>query len=267
MVIRLCRIIRTLKNWAKIMENSTEVAENLRNVWNNVWNIFAPDNSWKDDQSKRTMIKEKLVYFSPEHSESVEHIDKVIKALTRGVALTQAAVDWKYPTIGDESFSRKKGRTPHEKLRGVQWRLVIAYSGFEITAKGLMNYFERNTKPKIIQDFINKCSLPSYSKLEPPTPKEKSNLEKWLIKKEDEAIAEFLGVTAGDAKIINHWLVSSQAVCNWQEAVKLAKALRNTTAHGFLQPTKVGRWKLKNSFRILAENLAEIMTYGLRTLV
>ncbi len=250
----------------KNIEHSAKVAENLRNVWNDVWNIFEPDNSWKDDQNKRALIKEKLVYFSEKHSEDVDHIDKVIKALTRGVALTQAAVDWKYPTIGDESFSGRKGRSLHEKLRGVQWRLVIAYSGFEITAKGLMNYFERNTKPEIIQNFINKCNLPSYQKLEPPTPKVKSNLEKWLSK-EDEAIAEFLGVTAGDAKIINHWLVNSQAVCDWEEAFKLAKALRNATAHGFLQPTKVGKWKLKNSFRILADNLAEIMTYGLRKLM
>ncbi|MDJ0515569.1 MAG: hypothetical protein QNJ74_04655 [Trichodesmium sp. MO_231.B1] len=250
----------------KIIEHSAEVAENLRNAWNDVWNIFEPDNSWKDDQSKRALIKQKLVYFSEKHSEDVEHIDKVIKALTRGVALTQAAVDWKHPTIGDESCYRKKGRTAHEKLRGVQWRLVIAYSGFEITYKGLMNYFERGTDLKIIKNFINKCKLPSYQKLEPPTRKEKSNLEKWFSK-EDKAIAEFLGVTAGDAKIINHWLVNSQAVCDWEEAFTLAKALRNATAHGFLQPTKVGRWKLKNSLRILADNLAEIITYGLRKLV
>ncbi len=250
----------------KIIEHSTEVAENLRSAWSDVWNIFEPDNSWKYDQSKRALIKQKLVYFSEKHSEDVEHIDKAIKAITRGVALTQAAVDWKHPTIGDESCYRKKGRTTHEKLRGVQWRLVIAYSGFEIAAKGLMNHFERGTKPEIIQDFIHKCNLPSYQKLEPPTPKEKSNLEKWLSK-EDEAIAEFLGVTSGDQTNINQWLVKSQAVCDWEEAFKLAKALRNTTAHGFLQPTKVGKWKLKNSLRILADNLAEIMTYGLRKLV
>ncbi|NET41054.1 MAG: hypothetical protein F6K15_03550 [Okeania sp. SIO2B3] len=243
-------------------EYSKEIPENLRNVWSEVWQIFEPDNSWKDDQSKCTRIKEKLVYFSQDHYDTPEHIDKVIKALCRGVSLTQAAVDWQNPHIGDDSSPRKK----HEKLRGIQWQLVIAYAGFEITAKGLMNYFERNTKPEIIRDFINKCKLPCYQKLEPPTPKEKSNLEKWL-NKEDEAIADFLGVTAGDARIINQWLVNSQAVCNWEEAVKLAKALRNVTAHGFLQPTKVGQWKLKSSFRTLADNLAEIMTSGLRKLV
>ncbi|NEN89667.1 MAG: hypothetical protein F6K48_12460 [Okeania sp. SIO3H1] len=244
------------------MEQSKEIPENLRNVWSEVWQIFEPDNSWKDDQSKCRIIKEKLVYFSQEHYDTPEHIDKVIKALCRGVSLTQAAVDWQNPHIGDDSSPRKK----HEKLRGIQWQLVIAYAGFEITAKGLMNHFEIKTKSKIIQDFINKCNLSSYQKLEPPTPKEKSNLEKWL-NKEDEAIADFLGVTKYDAAIINPWLVNSQAVCDWEEAVKLAKALRNVTAHGFLQPTKVGQWKLKSSFRTLADNLAEIMTSGLRKLV
>ncbi len=241
------------------MEDSREIGENLRNVWNHVWQIFEPDNSWKDDQSKCRVIKEKLVYFCEDHSDTPEHIDKVIKALCRGVSLTQAAADWQNPAIGDDSSSRTK----HEKLRGIQWRLVIAYAGFEITAKGLMNHFERNTKPEIIQDLIKKSNLKSYQKLEPPpTPKEKSNLQKWLSK-EDEAISEFLGVTAGDAKIINQWLVNSQAVCSWEEAVKLAKALRNATAHGFLQPTKVGQWKLNTSFKMLVDNLAEIMTYGL----
>ncbi len=249
----------------KIIEHSEEVAENLRNVWNDVWSIFEPDNSWKDDQSKRALIKQKLVYFSEKHSEDVEHIDKAIKALSRGVSLTQAAVDWQNPAaIGnDNSVSTPKQK---DRLRGIQWRLVIAYAGFEITAKGLMNHFERNTKPEIIEDFINKCKLSNYQKLEPPAPKEKSNLEKWL-NREYEVLAEFLGVTAGDAKIINYWLVNSQAICNWEEAFKLAKALRNSTAHGFLLPTKVQDWKLKNSLRILADNLAEIMTYGLRKLV
>ncbi len=185
----------------KIIEHSEEVAENLRNVWNDVWSIFEPDNSWKDDQSKRALIKQKLVYFSQEHYKSVEHIDKVIKALSRGVSLTQAAVDWQNPAaIGnDNSVSTPKQK---DRLRGIQWRLVIAYAGFEITYKGLMNYFKQGTNLKIIQDFINKCNLPSYQKLEPPTPKEKSNLEKWLSK-EDEAIAEFLGVNDGDKTNIN----------------------------------------------------------------
>ncbi|MGB3509172.1 MAG: hypothetical protein WBA93_08005 [Microcoleaceae cyanobacterium] len=247
------------------MEYFTEIPGNLRNVWDDVWQILQPDNSWKDDHSKCRAIKEKLVYFSLNHSDTPEHIDKVIKALCRGVSLTQAAVNWKNPAaIGNDNNTSSP--SPHEKLRGIQWRLVIAYAGFEITAKGLMNHFHRNTKLEIIQDFIYKCNLPSYQKLEAPTPKEKSNLEKWLSK-EDEAIADFLGVTSGDRKIINQWLVNSEAICDWEKAVKLAKALRNATAHGFLQPTKVGQWKLKNSFITLADNLAEIMTSGLRKLL
>lgn len=63
------------------MEHSTEIPEKLRNVWDDVWHIFEPDNSWKDDESKCKVIKEKLVYFSPNHCDTPEHIDKVIKAL------------------------------------------------------------------------------------------------------------------------------------------------------------------------------------------
>lgn len=245
-------------------DSSTNIQEILGSVWNEVWNnIFEPDNSWKNNLTKCSDIQQRLSYFEPSHSKSPDHIDKVIKALTRGVSLTQAAIDWHNPAIG-QNPTRKI-----DKLRGIQWRLVIAYSGFEITAKALMNHFKRNTPPEVISNFIQKCSLPTkYEPLTSPktSPKKKPNLEKWLSK-EESAIADFLGVTAGDAKIIEHWLVKSQSVSSWEEAVKLAKALRNASAHGFLVAKKVADWQLKPGLSILADNLAEIMAAGLKKLI
>jgi hypothetical protein len=163
----------------------TNIQEVLKNSWDDTWQIFAPDNSWKDDKAKCRDIQERLSYFNPTHSDSPEHIDKVIKALTRGVSLTQAAIDWHHPAIGQNSTPTKK-----DKLRGIQWRLVIAYSGVEITTKALMNYFNRNTDPKVISDFIQKCSLPYYEPLASPKPNKTLNLEKWLSK-EESAIATY----------------------------------------------------------------------------
>jgi hypothetical protein len=239
----------------------TNIEETLKSAWDNTWQLFAPDNSWKDDKAKCRNIQERLSHFNPSHSGSPEHIDKVIKALSRGVSLTQAAIDWQNAAIG------KKSTRKIDKLRGIQWRLVIAYGGFEITAKALMNHFKRNTPPEVIENYIKKCSLPIYKSLSSPSisPHKEPNLEKWLSKEED-AIADFLGVTAGDAKIIEYWIVKSHSVGSWEEAVKLAKALRNATAHGFLQPTKVNQWGLKLGLSTLADNLAEIIAAGLKKL-
>lgn len=52
--------------------------ENLRKAWEQVWNLFEPDNSWNSDSAKCRVIQTKLAYFKSDHSESPEHIDKVI---------------------------------------------------------------------------------------------------------------------------------------------------------------------------------------------
>ncbi|HLO84100.1 MAG TPA: hypothetical protein VK203_03665 [Nostocaceae cyanobacterium] len=240
-------------------DNYTDTQDNLTIIWEKLENSFRPDNSWKDNP-KCSEIHQKLLYFAANHTHSPEHIDKVIKCLFRGVRLTEEAINWYEPSIGRKTSSKI------HKLRGFQWRLVIAYSGFEITTKALMNHFSRQTSPEIISNFIQKCNLPNYNSLTPPNPQKKDNLEKWLTKDED-AIAEFLGVSAGDKKIIEHWLVKSNSISSWEEAVKLAKALRNASAHGFLSAKKVADWELKPGLNTLANNLGEIMASGLKKLI
>ncbi|MFM7405229.1 MAG: hypothetical protein ACKO3K_00795 [Cuspidothrix sp.] len=234
--------------------------DNLTNISKILWNnVLKPDNSWKDN-SKCNKIYQKILHFNPNHPNTIEHIDKVIKCVTRGVRLTEEAINWYEPAIAD---TPKRGEI--DKIRGVQWRLVIAYSGFEITTKALMNNFERG-KPLDIPNFIKMCSLPSYNPLDTPNPKRKDNLDKWLAKDQN-AIAEFLSVTAGDKKIIERWIIKANSISSWEDAVKLAKALRNASAHGFLSAKKVQDWQLKPGLSILADNLGEIMAAGLKQLI
>lgn len=75
--------------------------ENLRNAWEAVWSMLEPDNSWNGDLAKCNTIQKKLAYFNSSHSDSPDHIDKVVKALSRGVSLTKAAMDWGHPAIND----------------------------------------------------------------------------------------------------------------------------------------------------------------------
>ncbi|MCC3436817.1 MULTISPECIES: hypothetical protein [unclassified Microcoleus] len=101
------------------------VSEDLNGVWQDVWNVLEPDKSWLTDAAKRDCIQKKLSYFNSQHGNSPEHIDLVIKALSRGKALVQAAIEWHNPAIG-----QSETRSANDKLRGHQWRLVIAGERF-----------------------------------------------------------------------------------------------------------------------------------------
>jgi hypothetical protein len=235
------------------------VSEDLNGAWKDVWNVLEPDKSWLTDAAKCDCIQKKLSYFNSEHGNSSQHIDRVIKALSRGKALVQAAIEWQNPAIG-----QSETRSVNHKLRGHQWKLVIAYSGFEIVSKALMmDKWKRQVEKEMYERFLEKCVLPDYEPIEPPTDKPK--LAKWL-NKEERALAEFLGVTSGDRKAIDRWLVQSQSVDSWCEAYKLAKALRNASAHGFLLPTNIHDWGLKNGFLRLTDDLAKIVIAGLSKL-
>ncbi|MEG4520927.1 MULTISPECIES: hypothetical protein [unclassified Microcoleus] len=235
------------------------VSEDLSRVWKDVGNVLEPDKSWLTDAAKRDCIQKKLFYFNSQHSNSPEHIDRLIKALSPGQALVQAAIEWQHPAIGQSETC-----SVNDKLRGHQWRLVIAYSGFEIASKALMmDKWNRQVEKEMYERFLEKCFLPDYKPIEPPRGKPK--LAKWL-NKEDGALASFLRVTSGDKKAIDRWLVQSQSVDSWCEAYKLAKALRNASAHGFLLPTKIHDWGLKNGFLRLTDDLAKIVIPGLSKL-
>jgi len=122
------------------------------------------------------------------------------------------------------------------------------------------------SKPKNINDrhkkFIKKCSLSDYEPINPPTPEKNPNLEKWLDNG-DKDLALFLGLRPPDMDTINCWLVEPKPIDSWEEAFKLAKALRNASAHGFLLPTKIHEWGLKQAFRKLTDDLAMIVTAGI----
>lgn len=240
---------------------NNKIVDEFNLAWKKLWDFLNPDNSWKENPEKCKNIQERLSNFSSTHINDPEHIDKVVKCLIRGNSLIESAINWQNPAIGKNTSNK----TNYTKPRGSQWRLIITYSGFEVTAKALMNEFDRNKGAEATKAIINQCSLPKYEKLDSPNPKKRENFDKWLAKEED-AIAEFLGVTSGDAKIIKRWIAQSEPIESWENAVKLAKALRNASAHGFLLAKKVKDWGLEPGLAILAGNLAEIVTIGLKTL-
>ncbi|MGB3402882.1 MAG: hypothetical protein WBA77_09345 [Microcoleaceae cyanobacterium] len=236
------------------MSDSLPISQRLAAAWEKVDAIFLPNNSWLTNQTKCKTIQKKLSYFNSNHNSRPEHIDQVYKFISRGVNLTQAAIDWENPAICGSP------RNNTGKHRGIQWRLVIAYSGFEITTKGLMNCYKDNSiRFPVFKKMLDKCNLPRYSSLKHPGSDNSKNLEKWLSR-EELAMGKFLGLSGKDAEVIQRWMVKSQPIDNWTDAFAIAKVFRNTTTHGFLVPKIIEDWKLNASLEVLTENLAEILT-------
>jgi len=244
----------------------TNLSTDLEDVWRDICEAFGFNESWLCDQTRCNNIQQKLLHFSHSHLVDPDHIDDVIQALSRGLYLTKSAVQWHEPAAGHHSTVKPNGT---DKARGAQWRLVMTYGGFETTIKTLLNTGKRSLNPTTIQEFIDKCNLPNYAPLMSPN-SARVNLEKWLKKpsrQKKSALADFLSLDNGDQKIIEVWIVESTPISNWADAVRLAKALRNATAHGALSATKIKEWGLQNTLLTLSDNLGELVLGGMQKLI
>lgn len=244
----------------------TELIMRLEDVSRNIWQLFGEYDSWKSDPAKCHNIHQKLLHFNKNHSPDLDHIDNVIQSLSKGYYLIKSGLEWHEPSVGHNSIDKL---TDTHKARGLQWRLVMVYGGFETIIKTLLKPGARSLKPEQIQLFTDKCILPNYNLLTSPD-LTRVNLEKWLEKPssgKSSALANFLTLENGDCKIIEDWIVQSNSISTWVDAARLAKALRNATAHGALSATKVNQWGLQKPLLTLSDNLGEIVVAGMQKLI
>ena len=238
-----------------------KLLQDIGKIDSQLWQFLGEHESWLQDPAKCSDIQQRLVHFNSDHQDDPEHIDAVVKALVRGLALMKASVQWDDPVAGNLGADA----TSSDKARGIQWRLVMTYGGFETVVKTLMNC-RCGLGPQVIKGFTQVCKLDSYTLLNPPA-RDLKNLDKWISNSQtSDAILDFLGVVRGDAQMIRHWLVEGETIKSWDEAVRLAKALRNASAHGALSANKVREWGLKDAMRVLTLNLAEVGITGLQKL-
>jgi hypothetical protein len=88
----------------------------------------APKNGWPDFHIAVTK-------FGPDHPNDTKHLDVVRDVLIRGIRLLQAANGWEKPVAGGQPNKS----TPTDRARGEQWRLVMAFAGFEMVARAVLN--------------------------------------------------------------------------------------------------------------------------------
>jgi hypothetical protein len=161
-----------------------------------------------------------------------------LQGISRGQALLEQSCAWSKPSAGSTSKL--------SELRGQQWRLVMAYAGFEIILKSL---YGRN-HPDIEEFRRLEVSIEAVENLEPIAAPQltKSIKEKWIT---DEKLLKFLSFRNYDFKAFKRWMVDGSAARTLAEQLALAKALRNGTAHAALSANKCQQLKLSGALERL----------------
>lgn len=186
----------------------------------------------REPEKNFDQIRSAIAAFSgkPEAADH-ETLLNILQGLARGQALARQAYEWHDASAGRQSKL--------SKIRGLQWRLVMAVAGLEIMISSLLGkshpgiheFMELESR---IQVQIGEIRPP---KLSPGI------LGKWI---EDESLLRFLAVKGKDLKVLRMFLAGGETdpLDSLAEQLALAKALRNCTAHAALSATKCDQLKL-----------------------
>ena len=171
-----------------------------------------------------------------------------VKCMIRGRELMKSSRGWIDPLIGQGRSARNRGR---------QWKLVMAYGGFELLIKSVNGSGKNGLGDDELRRLFGRVVLPPFESIAPPEMKQRSRKDAVEQLTHDEVL-DFIRTDKGDRVQIRAWMLEKQPCATWVGAVLLAKALRNCTAHGALSPTKVGEWGLTDAFERLPLALYEI---------
>jgi hypothetical protein len=199
--------------------------------------------AWKDGED----LSHRLAKFAATPDSDKARVAR-IHGIIRGHELIAQARSWVEPSIGS-------GKTA--TARGAQWRLVMAYGGFELLAKSLAGGKDGGIDEQSLSALIGRLSLPGFEPLAPP-PIEKSTLKEWMDEEDASEVLDFLKMDKGDRNRFDAWLAKQKALTTWTDALLLAKALRNATAHGALSPSKLEEWTLGEVVLRLTEEILRI---------
>lgn len=212
-------------------------------------------------KSDPTDLHPHLARFSSDHQADHGYIKAVLGSLARGEALVAAATAWEQPHIGGNR------RTNADRARGDQWRLVMAYGGLETLIKTLLCFTGRGLGPAEFGAFVLHAAPSPVSGTK--VRRGRRELEDWLSRPSTSAanpIIEFLGLERGDAAIIERWIVTGDDITTWEDELRLAKALRNATAHGALTPSRAVKWGIVEAFEVLTLDIGRAATAAIQRL-
>jgi hypothetical protein len=156
----------------------------------------------------------------------------ILSAMSRGEALIKGAAGLSIPR---RSRTAKSSRY----VRLVQWRLVMAYAGFEIFAKACLGKGEKDGIHKPDIDQITSAVQSATLRIEQPILSPK--VVRWLTREGNgdpiDVVGDFLRMGKDNKDHLHQWF-KGRPITNHSDACHLAKILRHATAHGLLSPEK-----------------------------
>lgn len=187
--------------------------------------------------------------------------DQLFYSVTRGQALLDQAVGWWKVGPGEFSDPPCVGKPgPTAPLRGLQWRLCIAWAGFETWLGGLLATENARMDAGSLARWSK--GLPKFEAI--AAPKAGKGVSRWMEEEGGDAVLDFLGVNKTDRETLKQWLLKGEAILEWTDMALLAKALRNATVHGALSATATQELGLRDVLEKLPTLLQEFAHGALR---
>src|SRR5262245_3046161 len=242
------------------------VVQQRNDPWKRWWDFLGEDGSWREDAVKRLRIHARLLRFSAGHWDQAAWVDAVLSALGRGKPLVDAAVRWADPAVGQRSAT---SFTETDRFRGDQWRLVVAWGGFQTVVRALMGV-QRGVRLEaaLIDRFIERARPPAYPGLPSPRAREADLEEIFRAPLTDvtHPLLVFLDLGWASTRNLYRWLVEGRTIETWAGAIRLAGALRDATAQGALSASRAKQWQLRPGLRTLTENIGQLVSAALTEL-
>lgn len=174
-----------------------------------------------------------------------EDVRHRIGRLFRGATLLKHALAWESPSVG--------GGGKSDSIRGQQWRLVMAYSGYEQIENAL---FSKNSKARA--DLLSKMQL----KHRLPGPVLTQRAMDRIEERGAEAgeLCEFLGIHPSKRKRFAKWLLGMtiEETRGNELSLFIIAQLRHLVAHGALSADRTKQLGLQASFEAAPLLLDEI---------
>jgi hypothetical protein len=193
----------------------------------------------------------------PARNGTAEETRQWIGKLFRGVTLLKHALEWNDPSVGRDGKSAA--------IRGQQWRLVMAYSGYEQVEEAIFGEkcHSKTTRKNALARIRLQHRLPGPVL----TQRALDHIEEH--DKDGGKLFDFLDIQKNKRDRFHHWLLGRTAdePCCSERAVFISAQLRHLVAHGALSADRTKKLGLETAFEAaplilheIAGGLLEILT-------
>jgi len=183
-------------------------------------------------------------------------IRQAVGKMFRGAMLLKHALEWSSPSVG--------GGGKLDSIRGMQWRLVMAYGGYEQIENAIFGEKCHSKTPR--KNTLSRIQL----KHRLPGPVLTQRTLDRIEERDQEAadLCEFLGIQKNKRDRFSDWLLGRAAdePCGTERAVFISAQLRHLVAHGALSAVRTKRLGLETAFEAAPLLLHEVAGRLLNTM-